>query len=224
LAGLVVELVDAECVPLLPVLRYTDSGLRKRAAWEHTLETQRLEDAIDVEVYADASIPDLLKRESAKRRMYERIGHAADPPKYESKDFQKSSYWSRRGRLDVPQERFVSFPFCERDIDLTPVIAWAGWDHLELAQAIAAYYERVKNHEGWSTERRAPLLAGILELLPWLKQWHNEIHTEYRERMGDFFQQFVEDEARTMEVTLDEIRAWTPSTLVRRYGSRRRTS
>jgi hypothetical protein len=114
-----------------------------------------------------------------------------------------------RGKFDVAKERFITFPFCERDVDQTPVIAWAGWNHLEQAQAIASYYERVKNHEGWGSERRIPLLAAILELLPWLKQWYNDIHPEYHERMGDFFEQFVQEEARTMEITLDDIRAWT---------------
>src|SRR6266481_5863893 len=44
---LVAELVEAESVPLLPVLRYKDSGLRKRAAWEQTWDLQRQEDALD---------------------------------------------------------------------------------------------------------------------------------------------------------------------------------
>lgn len=35
---LVDELVGAESVPLLPVLRYKDAGLRKRAEWERTWE------------------------------------------------------------------------------------------------------------------------------------------------------------------------------------------
>ena len=41
---LVADLVEAESVPLLPVLRYKPSGLRKRAEWEQTWELQREED------------------------------------------------------------------------------------------------------------------------------------------------------------------------------------
>ena len=106
-------------------------------------------------------------------------------------------------------------------MDPTPVIAWAGWDHLQLARAIAAYYERVKNQEGWTPERRIPLLTGILELLPWLKQWHNEIHPEFHERMGDFFEQFVQDEARAMEVTVEQIQVWAPPAQAVRARRRR---
>jgi hypothetical protein len=49
---LVAELVEAESVPFLPVLRYKPSGLRKREIWERTWELQRREDAIDAEVAA----------------------------------------------------------------------------------------------------------------------------------------------------------------------------
>src|SRR2546425_2811039 len=43
---LVDELVEAESVPLLPVLRYKDTGLRKRAEWERTWELQREENRL----------------------------------------------------------------------------------------------------------------------------------------------------------------------------------
>jgi hypothetical protein len=37
-----------------------------------------------------------------------------------------------RGGLDVPKERFVSFPHCSRDADGSLVVAWAGWNPLQL--------------------------------------------------------------------------------------------
>jgi hypothetical protein len=219
--ALVVELIEPESIPLLPVLHFSDSGLRKRVVWDRTWDLQRREDAVDADVQADRRIPDLLKDEVARKRKADEVGEIPAPPKYDAKDFQKQSYWSLRGKLDVPKERFLTFPSCERDVDPTPVIAWAGWDHLQQAQAIAAYYERVKNHEGWSPDRRVPLLTGILELLPWLKQWHNDINPEYHERMGDFFEQFVEEEARAMEMTLEEICAWKPPVQTRERRRRR---
>jgi hypothetical protein len=224
MTDLIAELIEPESVPILPMLCYKDSGRRKRMVWERTWDMQRREDAIDTEVEVDNEIPISLKAEVAKKRKAEEIGEIPAPPKYDSKDFQKQSYWSRRGKLDVPKERFISFPFCERDVDQTPVNGWAGWDHLQQAQAIAAYYERVKNQEGWTSERRVPLLAGILELIPWLKQWHNAIHPEYKERMGTFFQQFVEDEARVMEMTVDQIRGWTPPVQSNSRGRKKRNT
>jgi hypothetical protein len=32
------------------------------------------------------------------------------PPKYKPADFRKTSYWQCRGKLDVPKERFISYP------------------------------------------------------------------------------------------------------------------
>jgi hypothetical protein len=224
MTALIEELIEPDSVPLLPILRYKDSGIRKRMVWERTWDLQRREDAIDTEVEVDNEIPISLKAEFARKRRAEEVGEIPAPPKYDSKDFQKQSYWSRRGKLDVPKERFINFPFCERDVDQTPVIGWAGWDHLQQAQAIAAYYERVKDQEGWTFERRVPLLTGILELIPWLKQWHNAIHPEYKERMGNFFQQFVEDEARAMELTMDQVRGWIPRAQPSARGRKKRNT
>jgi hypothetical protein len=44
LTELVVERVASESVPFLPVLRYKDSGLRKRAIWEQVWDLQRREE------------------------------------------------------------------------------------------------------------------------------------------------------------------------------------
>ena len=46
-----------------------------------------------------------------------------------------------------------------------------------------------------------PLLAGLLELLPWLQQWHNDIDPAIGARMGDYFDGFVDDEARALGLT-----------------------
>jgi hypothetical protein len=192
--------------------------------WERTWELQRREDRLDETIQVEVSISSSLKTDLTKKRKAEEIGDIDAPPRYDSKDFQRQSYWSMRGRLDVPKERFVSFPFCQRDADQTPVIGWAGWNDLQQAQAIAAYYERVKNQEGWTPERRVLLLTGILELIPWLKQWHNAVHPDYKERMGNFFQQFVEDEARAMEMTTDQIRGWTPPVQSSSRGRKKRNT
>jgi Domain of unknown function (DUF7008) len=50
LEALVAELVTREAVPFLALLRYGETGLRKRADWEATWDKQRQEDAIDADV------------------------------------------------------------------------------------------------------------------------------------------------------------------------------
>jgi len=210
LTALVSELIEAAAVPFLPVLVYRESGQRKHLLWKRTWEMQREQDAIDRNVEEREDMPEPVKVAAASKRKEEEVGVIPIPPKYFSADFQKSGYWNLRGKVDVPKERFVSFPYCERDADPTLVVGWNGWTLPQRARAIAGYYERVKNYEGWTPDRRVPLLTGILELVPWLKQWHNEIHPEFRERMGDYFEQFVHDEARAIEVPVEQIRSWTP--------------
>lgn len=191
------ELVAGESVPFLPVLRYTDTGLRKRGQWEETWTLQRREDAGEM------------------------IGKIPVPPKYQSKDFLKADIWRLRGGLDVPKERWVSYPGCERGADTSLPIAWAGWNHLQQATALAAYYLEMKENEGWETVRLQPLLAGLLELVPWLEQWHNEVDPAYGERMGTYYRGFVNEEARALGFTLDDLRAWKPAVTMRKRSGRK---
>jgi hypothetical protein len=141
------------------------------------------------------------------------------PPKYDSKDFRDQVYWRHRGKLDVAKERFISYPGAESDDDPSPLVGWAGWDHLQQATALAALYQKRKDEDGWTQERLTPLLAGLLELVPWLKQWHNEPDAKFGGlRQGDFFETFVQGEARRLGLTADDLRAWRP---VRAAGRRR---
>ena len=210
IAKLVARLVEDESVPLLPVLRYKLSGLRKRAAWERTWALQRMEDAIDARVDLPADNPERLTPEAAAALKAAEVGTVPVPPRYASADFRKGVWWRLRGKLDVPKERFVSLPGCERDADPSLVVGWAGWNALEQSRAVAAYFNRMREQEGWTAERLAPLLAALLELLPWVRQYHNQPDPEFDVGMGDYFEAFIDDEARGLSLTRDALEAWTP--------------
>jgi hypothetical protein len=190
---LVAELVAAESVPLLPVLRYKPSGLRKRAEWEKTWELQREEDRRMSVVSGQSSVVEDDGRRTADNGPLT----IPVPPKYTSADFLSSGgarYWALRGKLDVPKERWISFPHCDGP-DGTLVIAWAGYDHLQLARAISAYYVEIQEHLGGRDDPRlVPLLACVIELLPWLRQWHHDIDSDFDQRMDEFFAGFVAEE------------------------------
>lgn len=176
------ELLGSWCIPLLPSLVYRESGMQKREAWESTWSSQRAEDGGEL------------------------VGDIPVPPKYKKVDFRSAVYWSLRGKLDVPKERFISFPGCERESDSSLPILWAGYDHLQQAKAIAAYYQDLKEHEGAGPAKLGKLLACILELLPWLKQWHNDVDPEYGTRMGDFFETFMLSEMSSLGLSMDDVR------------------
>jgi hypothetical protein len=257
LTQLVANLVTPEVVPAVPVQRYSDTGLRKRAQWEDTWALQRREDEIDADVVAtegpgwrteltaDARtmfrlseqapltaeaqdwialrLADEIKRYQIERKSRE-VGPIPVPPKYQNKDFIKTDFWRLRGGLDVPKERWISYPGCERGADTSLPIAWAGWDHLQQATALAAFYLEMKENEGWDSARLQPVLAGLLELVPWLEQWHNDLDPVYGERMGNYYKSFVTEEARAQGFTLDDLRAWKPVAVAAKRGRRKATA
>jgi hypothetical protein len=123
------------------------------------------------------------------------------PPKYKPADFRSTAFWRLRGKLDVPKERFISYPYCSPDGDDSLLIGWAGWDHEQRAGALARILEARKS-EGWSGDRLAPILLGIDELLFWLEKWHGDLADDYRG--------YLDQEVAAAGLTLDAVRAWEP--------------
>ena len=69
-------------------------------------------------------------------------------------------------------------PRCGRETDPTPLLGWAGWDHAQQSLALSLIIgEREK--DGWDDDRLVPLVAGLAELQPWVKQWHGEVDPSY---------------------------------------------
>ena len=180
-------LVEAESVAFLTAWRFTDSGLEKRARWETTWALQRREDAGET---LDEAIP--------------------VPPKYDREDYRESRYWSLRGKLDVPRERFIGYPGATTDDNPSPLYGWAGWDHRQRAEALTALYLRRKDEDGWTAERLVPLLAGLDELVPWLKQWHGAPQPGEDLGAGDAYDAFVETELHALGITRAQVRGWRP--------------
>lgn len=189
LTTVVSGLLADEHVPFLAALRYKPTSLKKRQDWEDVWELQRKEDAAETE--------------AEKRKIRDSI---PVPPKYASADFLKPSYWRARGKLDVPKERFISY--ATGPVSGTPeLFGWAGWDHREQAQALATYF----TVHGLTTEEITPLLAGLLELQPWLDQWHNEFDAMYSGSPAVFFAGHRSVHQGEHGLTDDDLRAWRPA-------------
>ncbi|MFE0733408.1 BREX-2 system adenine-specific DNA-methyltransferase PglX [Streptomyces sp. NPDC058855] len=189
----VAELMSDEHVPFLSALRYKPSGLKKRADWEHVWDLQRQEDAAEDEL--------------AKRKIRDSI---PVPPKYTSADFLRPSYWRARGKLDVPKERFISYG--QANVPTPDLYGWAGWDHQEQAYALTTH---IATHEALTDEEVTPFLAGLLELQPWLDQWHNEFDPTFGTSPADFFRGDRQMEQGKHGLTDDDLRAWRPPAATR---------
>ncbi|WP_280356645.1 BREX-2 system adenine-specific DNA-methyltransferase PglX [Nocardia otitidiscaviarum] len=196
LSTVVSNLITDEHVPFVSALRYKPSGLKKREDWEDVWGKQRQEDAA----------PD----ELARRKIRDSI---PVPPKYTSADFLRTSYWQARGKLDVPKERFISYGAA--NVATPELYGWAGWDHREQAMAIAIHLAE----HSLSKDEITPFLAGLLELQPWLDQWHSDIDPEH----GISPAAFLSGDRRTMQsehgLTDDDLRDWRPQPATR--GGRR---
>jgi hypothetical protein len=180
------KLLAEETVPFLAAYRYKDSGVRKRAEWEAVWDLQRREDAGET-----VSIP--------------------VPPKYGSGDFRKTSYWKARGKLDVPKERFISYPGAERPGDSSMVIGWAGWDHLDQARALARLIVERTQGEGMSPDQVLPVVAGLVELEPWLHQWHAEPDAAFGGMSpATFLTGFIDSQLAALGATRTDAKAWRP--------------
>jgi hypothetical protein len=196
LVKLISDLVDTEGVPFLAGFRYAETGIEKRATWEETWRLQRIEDEDPKKLAAE------LKRLNLKS--------IPMPDKYGPNDYLRH-FWSLRGKLDVPKERFVTIPGGNTDEDTTPLVGWAGWNHLQMAQALSGLYQRRKTEDGWQKDRLVPLLAGLDERVPWLLQWHNEPAADFGGmKLGEFFRDFVAGEAHALGVAVGDLRKWTP--------------
>lgn len=179
------QLFAGEAVPFLAAQRCKESGLVKRAEWESVWDLQRREDAGE-----KVSIP--------------------VPPKYKPTDFRKTSFWQARGKLDVPKERFIAYPGAARLGDSSMVIGWAGWDHLERARALARSIAERTGADGISQEALLPLVAGLVELEPWLHQWHAESVPEFGGSPAVFMTGFIDQQLTSLGKTRPDCKAWRP--------------
>jgi len=200
LSAVVADIVDAEHVPYLAALRYKDNGLRTRVLWEKTWDLQRQEDAtgerLDIPV----------------------------PPKYTSADFRKGSYFAHRGKLDVPKERFISYPQASAEGDGSLLLGWAGWDYREQAHALMTIIEDRTTRDGWDAARLIPLIAGLAEVMPWVRQWHGDIDPAFGMSPADAYAGYLEDQQLRHGVTASDLTAWRPQPAGRGRRSRTTTS
>ena len=203
--SIVGRLVDDEHVPYLAAYRYKGKGLTKRADWEHTWDLQRQEDRVAARLGQDIGHP------AVREAIRAELGVVPVPPKYGPPDFVRPSYWGARGKLDVPKERFVSYPGASRDGDGSLSLGWAGWSAVERAQALAALVTARRDEDGWGADRLTPLLAGLAEQLPWVAQWHPEVDPRFGAAPADIYGGFLADVRDRLQLTEDDLAGWRPT-------------
>ena len=213
LESLLGDLMAKGAVASAKCQRYTEAGLETHAAWERTWELQRLEDAgqkVTIEVppkydqkdFENAgSVWRLRGKLNVPKERFIAYPSATPPP-------------GASGKAGL-------------------VFGWAGWDHLQQLQAAIELWQEelgLRSHElipratrrereealgaaaagdeglrldAAARERLHPILQTMADLLPWVRQWHDEDGATANDFEAD-----VTEQALRLEVSLDEARAY----------------
>lgn len=191
------DLLKGEAVPYVASLRYKGRGFAKRAEWEATWDAQRREDAGEITA-EDVPVP----------------------PNYSKADM-VPAVWKHRGKLDVPKERFISYPGASPEGDSTLLLGWAGWNDLDKGLAIFSTFAD-RSDEDAAAETLAGILAGLVEVLPWVKQWHNDLDPQFNLKMGDYLEAQLAEAARSLSIPVEDIPSHAPKPATR--GRKKKTS
>ncbi len=209
------DLLEPEAVPYLAALRLKDAGLRKFAEWQRTWELQRQEDALRPAPGASEA-----EQQRANAEADRFAATIPVPPKYTTPDFRKVSYWSARGKLDVPKERFIGYPGAGRETDPTPLLGWAGWDHAQQSLALATILND-RQAEGAPDAVLVPLVAGMAELQPWVEQWHAAVDPTFGVSLAGFLAEQLRARLLELGLTRDDLTRWRPAPASRGRRPRR---
>ncbi|MFC4753502.1 BREX-2 system adenine-specific DNA-methyltransferase PglX [Dietzia aurantiaca] len=180
------NLLKDEAVPHLAAYRLKDSGLRKFGEWQTTWDAQRAEDRGEM---TTSQVP--------------------VPPNYRSEDFLKMSYWRARGKFDLPRERFILYPDASGPDDPTAMLGWAGWDHAEQGIALVSLYDERKDDT--DPAQLIPLVAGLAELLPWIRQWHSEMDAHLGSSWADYLGGQLTSLAERSGTSIADLPHWRPT-------------
>jgi hypothetical protein len=130
----------------------------------------------------------------------------------------KQSYWSHRGKLDVPKERFIVYPGTGRATDPTPLLGWAGWNHAQQGIALATIFAQ-REAEGTALSELVPLVAGIAEVLPWVKQWHSGLDPVFNIDLSEYLAAQLAEKSAAVGIPITDLPEWRPPTTTRRRRS-----
>jgi len=181
----IASLISDEAVPAAAPQRYKPSGVVKFHEWQKVWDLQRAEDRGE-----RVTIP--------------------VPPKYAPTDFAKTTYWKARGKLDVPKERFIAYPGARRSNDDTAIYGWAGWNHAEQGLATSSLLGEIAR-AGANTEQLMPVFAALVELEPWIEQWHAEVDSAYGVSPATAVTGVVDNELARAGLTRDDVASWRPA-------------
>jgi hypothetical protein len=169
------KLLRANALPDNPHRLYSDEGLRKLDEWKRVWALQDQEDAWE----KAASEAEARGEPKPKLQLVDPDDPAKTlqaiplPPKLDKTDFVRAEFFSIRGKLNVPRERFILFA------DLSPHrYGWNGWRNRDRALAQVEAFTLAENDPQQPAPvptsdepRRCGVTYGLWESLPDVRRW-----------------------------------------------------
>jgi len=199
LVDLAARLLRDNALPDNPYRIYSDEGLRKYRRWQRPSKLQDQEDVWEAKDDPDKGPLKLTDPDTG-----EPLDAIPVPPKFKRPDFAKAAYYSIRGKLNVPRERFIQYA------DLTPPhYGWNGWRDEARADAAAKAFEIAEQHPDQpltepptaTDPRRCGPTLGLWDSLDDVRRWGGaEAHEEFRF--------LAEDVCKQKSCPCDVVTAW----------------
>ncbi|MBM0260598.1 hypothetical protein JNW89_32040 [Micromonospora sp. 4G55] len=60
-----------------------------------------------------------------------------------------------------------------------------------------------------------PLVAGLREILPWVRQWHGEFNPEWGASPADIYADFLAETTNRLHLTDEALTSWRPPKVTR---------
>lgn len=83
-------------------------------------------------------------------------------------------------------------------------------DHRQQAHALAVLIEERTSRDGWDKERLVPLIAGLAEVMPWVRQWHGEVDPAFGMSPADAYDSVLEEHMRRHGLSFEDLKGWRP--------------
>jgi len=178
------KLLRGNALPDNPYRVYSEEGLRKLDEWKRVWALQDQEDAwdraaSDAKAHNETAPAKVLTDPDDPSKVIDAIPL---PPKFDKHDFVKGEFFSIRGKLNVPRERFLLFA------DLTPNrYGWNGWRNRERALAQVHAFTLVEDDPIQPLPRptleapeRCGVTFGLWDSLADVRRWSTyEEHAEF---------------------------------------------
>jgi hypothetical protein len=76
--------------------------------------------------------------------------------------------------------------------------------------------------DGWGGEKLTSLIAGLAEVMPWVRQWHAGADPDSGINIAEAYDAYLEDQRIRYGLSEEDLRTWSPPTAGQRRGRRRK--